>query len=457
MVMRLRFRRSEDLRDLRRLIPKGSSVVELGARDANFLEQLEPSRGLVVFDSGASSPPADLPPACGEAIEMLSGDIESHEFLSRLGGDWDFILVRDVLVWLRDCETFFDGLRLLCSPDSRVVFVSHSVLWRPFIRLSQMLGITPRAPEENVLSTTDLECFAKLADFERCCSETRQLFPFRLLIVGPLVNRLISPLPLIRRLNLRWYSSFRLLVPEPLGPQPSVSVIVPARNEEGNIMAIVERTPDLCPGMELIFVEGNSQDETHARMLEAQQRFPDRRITVLQQPGKGKYDAVKTGFDAATGEILMILDADMTVPPEDLPRFYRTILSGKGEMVMGTRLVYPLEDQSMRFLNVLGNRMFSRIFSWLLGQPITDTLCGTKVMTRRSYQRIAAGREWFGDFDPFGDFDLIFGAARLQLSIVEIPIRYQPRSWGVTQISRFRNGLTLARMVIFGYWRFKIT
>ena len=426
-----------------------------------------------MFDSGGSSPSVASPVRAAEGspevaeerefgpdgvqITYMSGDIESPEFLGGLGGEFDFVVVRDVLVWLRDCEAFLNALRAVCSHSTRVVFVSHSVIWRPLIRLSQMLGLTPQAPEENVLALTDLVRFARLSEFELCWADTRQLFPFRLLFVGPAVNRVLAPLPLIRRLNLRWYASFRPLVAEPLGPSPTVSVVVPARNEEGNILSIVERTPDLCDRMELIFVEGNSSDATHSTMLAAAEMFPHRNIKVLQQPGRGKYDAVKTGFDAATGDILMILDADMTVPPEDLPRFFRAITSGNGEFIMGTRLVYPLEEQSMRFLNIIANRMFSRLFSWMLGQPITDTLCGTKVMTRSSYGRIAAGREYFGDFDPFGDFDLIFGAARLQMSIVEIPIRYREREWGVTQISRFRNGLTLARMVLFAYRRFKVS
>ena len=221
-------------------------------------------------------------------------------------------------------------------------------------------------------------------------------------------------------------------------------------------MPLIERTPQIAERQELIFVEGASEDGTLEAMRAAKTGFPQLEIQVLEQPGRGKYDAVKHGFAAATGDILMILDADMTVPPEDLPRFYSAIASGEGEFVMGTRLVYPLEDESMRFLNILGNRLFSKLFSWILGQPITDTLCGTKVLSRENYERLAANRDYFGDFDPFGDFDLILGSARMQLTIVEVPIRYQSRTYGETQISRFRNGVTLARMVAFAYARFKI-
>jgi len=439
------------------LIPEGSSVLELGARDPAFLAELKPARGLAVFDAGARSASHALLGGSSAGVEIAAGDIESPAYLAEVGGGFDFVLVRDVLVWLRDCESFLLALREVCSPTTRVIFVSHSVLWRPLIRLSQIVGLTPRASEENVISPDSLRKLCSLADLRPCYFENRQLSPFRMVFLGPLINRLVAPLPLIRRLNLRWYATYRPAADLPLGSSPSVSIVVPARNESGNIKGIVERVPALCEDMELIFVEGNSSDDTHAQMLAQVEANPELRIRVLQQDGTGKYDAVKKGFGAAEGDVLMILDADMTVPPEDLPRFYRAIRDGKGEMVMGTRLVYPLEDQSMRFLNVIANKLFSKLFSWMLGQPITDTLCGTKVMSRSAYERIAAGRDYFGDFDPFGDFDLIFGAARLQLEIVEIPIRYREREWGETQISRFRNGLTLFRMVGFAYRRFKVS
>ncbi len=128
---------------------------------------------------------------------------------------------------------------------------------------------------------------------------------------------------------------------------------------------------------------------------------------------------------------------------------------GKGEFVNGSRLVYRMEDQAMRALNLIANKLFSLIFTWLLGQRFTDTLCGTKVLRREDYLRLKAGRAYFGDFDPFGDFDLIFGAAKLNLKVVEVPIRYASRTYGETQISRFRHGLMLLRMVVFAFLRIK--
>jgi glycosyltransferase involved in cell wall biosynthesis len=236
---------------------------------------------------------------------------------------------------------------------------------------------------------------------------------------------------------------------------PTVSVIVPARNEAGNIEQIFQRTPELGGGTELVFVEGHSTDDTYAAIERAIAANPHRRAKLMRQTGKGKGDAVRLGFAEASGDVLMILDADLTVPPESLPRFYDALVGGRGEFVNGVRLVYPMEKQAMRLINLAGNKFFGLAFSWLLGQPIKDTLCGTKVLRKSDYERIAANRAYFGDFDPFGDFDLLFGAAKLNLKIVDLPIRYRERTYGTTNINRFRHGWLLIRMVAFAAWRIR--
>ena len=237
--------------------------------------------------------------------------------------------------------------------------------------------------------------------------------------------------------------------------KPGVSIIVPARNEAGNIKAIFDRVPKMGRDTELVFVEGHSQDDTYAAIEKEIAAHPSTPSLLLRQTGIGKADAVRLGFERASGEVLMILDADLTVPPEDLPRFYEALVSGKGEFINGVRLVYPMEAQAMRSLNFLGNKFFSMAFSWLLGQPIKDTLCGTKVLWKNDYEQIAANRSYFGDFDPFGDFDLIFGAAKQNLKIVDLPIRYRERTYGTTNISRWKHGLLLMRMVAFAARRIK--
>ncbi len=208
-------------------------------------------------------------------------------------------------------------------------------------------------------------------------------------------------------------------------------------------------------GTELVFVEGHSHDQTYQVIEEYMRMYPQRRCKLFRQDGIGKGDAVRKGFANASGDVLMIMDADLTVVPEDLPRFNEVLISGKGEFVNGVRLIYPMEKQAMRFFNFLGNKFFSLAFSWILGQPIKDTLCGTKVIWKKDYETLAANRKYFGDFDPFGDFDLLFGAAKLNLKITDLPIRYRERTYGTTNIQRWKHGWLLLRMVIFSLFRFK--
>jgi glycosyltransferase involved in cell wall biosynthesis len=231
--------------------------------------------------------------------------------------------------------------------------------------------------------------------------------------------------------------------------------VVPARNEAGNIEQIFARTPEMGAGTELIFIEGHSKDDTYQAIQAAIAKHPERSTQLFRQEGVGKGDAVRLGFRKATGDVLMILDADLTVAPEDLPRFFDALRSGDADFVNGVRLVYPMEKKAMRFWNLLGNKFFSLAFSWLLGQSIKDTLCGTKVLSRANYERVAANRAYFGDFDPFGDFDLLFGAARLSLRIVDLPIRYRERTYGTTNIQRWRHGWLLLRMLLFAARRLK--
>jgi glycosyltransferase involved in cell wall biosynthesis len=235
----------------------------------------------------------------------------------------------------------------------------------------------------------------------------------------------------------------------------SVTIVVPARNERGNIENAIKRTPAFGTHQEFIFIEGNSSDNTYEEILRVQAAYPDKDIKAMRQTGKGKGNAVREAFDAATGDILMILDADLTVPPEELPKFYDALRYNKGEFINGCRLVYPMEKNAMRFLNLLGNKFFGWFFSYLLGQRLKDTLCGTKVLYKKDYQTIVDNRSYFGNFDPFGDFDLLFGAAKQNLKITEVIIRYKDREYGSTQISRFRHGVLLFEMSFFAARKIK--
>ncbi len=441
----------EDLLYLKYLIPEGERVLELGCGNGHLLADLKPSFGVGVDFSEAMIAEARKR---YPHLSFVVGDIEDHSVLSSLPGPFDTIVIVDTVGSLDDCQGLFESLHTLCTRETRIVIAYFSHLWYPALKFSELIGLRMRQPPQNVLSPANVSDLVALADFETVKTEVRLLSPFRMLGIGRLVNRFLASLPLIRNLCLRHYSVCRSLrhLDRTVG---SATIVIPTRNERDNIEAAVRRIPRFTDDLEIIFVEGHSKDGTWDEIVRVKAAYPDLDIKALRQGGKGKADAVFTGFDVARGDVLMILDADLTVPPEQLPKFWDAIKSGKGEFINGSRLVYPLEEQAMRFLNLVANKLFSIIFTWLLSQRLTDTLCGTKALRRADYERLKAGRSYFGDFDPFGDYDLLFGSAKLNLKLVEIPIRYASRTYGETQISRFRHGFMLMRMVLFAYLRIK--
>jgi len=337
---------------------------------------------------------------------------------------------------------------------TRVVINSYNPLWRPILGLGERLGLKPRKPIRNWVSPADVSNVLELAGFEVVASSTRILMPKYVPFLTWFLNGFVANLWLVNRLCVSYWIVARP-APDPLG-ELSVTVVCPCRNEAGHVRKIIERLPDMGTASELIFVEGGSTDDTRETIEREIANTPNRDISLLLQRGKGKGDAVRTGFAAAKHEILMILDGDLSVQPEDLPKFYDAIVSNRGEMINGSRLVYDMEAGSMRFLNMLGNKAFSRVFRAITGHHVKDTLCGTKVLHRDDYEAIAAERSFFGDFDPFGDFDLLFGASRLNLKIVDVPVRYGARTYGSTNISRFRHGMLLLRMTAFAFWKFRV-
>ena len=434
------------------LIGNDKNILELGCGTGQLLNALNPSRGIGV-DLSANM--VAIAQKNYPDLEFIQGDIEDKDLISSLKGPFDFIILSDTIGYIDDCEETFIALHRLCTSDTRLIISYHSWFWKPVLSLAEKIGLKMPSVEMNWLSTEDTMGFLQLADFEPVKREWHQLIPHSVFGLGVLINRFIGTLPLIRYLSLRNYIVARSMHEIGLR-EPSTTVLIPCRNEKGNIESAVTRLPQFCKDLEILYVEGNSQDGTLDEINRVIEIFPDKDIKVLVQDGKGKGDAVRKGFKYARGDILMILDADLTVPPEDLPKFYKAITTGKGEYINGTRLVYPMDDKAMRFLNFWANRTFSVIFTWLLNQRLTDTLCGTKVLTKENYNKIVANRHYFGEFDPFGDFDLIFGATKLNLKMVEVPIRYAAREYGETQISRFRHGWLLLKMVLFAYKKLKI-
>jgi Glycosyltransferases involved in cell wall biogenesis len=431
----------EDLRaTLRRWIPADASVVEVGCRTGDLVAAL-PNRERVGIAHST-----DLAAEAQRRHPEITFEVDRVERLPP-GRKFDAVICDRLCHTVTDVRAWLESLRDRLTEHGLIYLTTYNYLWEFAARAAETVGWKTPAPTPNWLSHNDFHNLFNITGLEMVRFEDRLLLPLQVPGLAPLVNRYLAKLPLVERFSLyRLYALRRRDVsatPRPL----SVSVVVPTRNEAGNVAAAIERTPVMGSSTELIFVEGGSNDGTWETIANAIKDYRGPlKLSAYQQTGQGKGDAVRLGFAKATGDVLMILDADLTVPPEELPVFYDVIARGLGDYVQGTRLVYPMQPGAMRFFNRIGNQAFSHLFTYLLQQPIKDTLCGTKVLRRRDYERLAAARHVFGDFDPFGDFDLIFGAARLNLKIVEVPVRYQERLYGSTNISRWKHGWLLLKM-----------
>jgi SAM-dependent methyltransferase len=434
------------------LIVPGSRVLEVGCGLGDLLRAVAPNNSL-----GIDASPRSIELA-RERHPKLSFDVVDVESDPLPDERFDVIILSDAIGLLDDIQTALERLRALLSPRGRLIVTYYNFLWEPALRAAERLGIKTKWPEQNWLSMADIESLLNLAGYEVFRRGTDVLLPIKIPVVSHLTNRVTAKLPAAREAALVDYFVARPVPQTQVSPLPTVSVICPCRNEKGNIREAVLRTPLMGPRTELIFVDGNSTDGTleEIEQVIAEYRGPLELRLVKQGDGKGKGDAVRKGFAAAKNDVLMILDSDLTVPPEDLPKFYRALARGKGEFINGVRLVYPMEGEAMRFLNQIGNKFFSVALSWVLEQPIKDSLCGTKVLLKRDYEEIANNRSFFGDFDPFGDFDLLFGAARLNLRIIDLPVRYRARTYGETKISRFRHGWLLLKMTAFGFRKLRM-
>jgi SAM-dependent methyltransferase len=432
-------------------IAPGQRVIEFGCGSGNLLAAVSPS-----FGRGIDLSPCMVDSARQRHPDLLfeEGDILTYRSDER----YDVVILSDLVNSLFDVQRALEVACELCAPGGRIMLNYFSHVWKMPLRWAGAPGLSSCLPDPNWLTPHDLHNLLHLAGAEPVRESVEFLFPFDIPLITTLFNRFLARLWPFRCFCLTHFVSARPIPnPRPTeGPDsPSVTVVIPARNEAGNVPQYFQRVPRMGSHTEIVIVEGNSTDDTYAVAEKEIAAHPEWDARLLKQPGKGKADAVRVGFQHAKNDVLIILDADLTVVPEDLPRFYKALVEGKGEYINGVRLVYPMEGRAMRFFNLLGNKFFSYAFSWLLGQPIRDTLCGTKVMYRKNYEMLAANRSYFGNFDPFGDYDLIFGAAKLGLKMVDMPIRYRDRTYGDTNIDRWRHGMILLKMVIFAARRIK--
>jgi SAM-dependent methyltransferase len=427
-------------------VPPGLRVLEVGCGLGDLLAAVKPARGV-----GVDFSPAMIALARERHPELEFQVADAAE--APAAGEFDYILLADLVNDLPDVQAVFERLQSVAHPRTRLVVSFFNNLWRPVLHAAAKLGLKSPTLLQNWLSTDDVKNLLLLAGWEVIKTDARILWPARLPFWSWFCNRWLAPLlpPFCFTIGL-------VARPKPR-PVPAsqyrCSVVIPARNEAGNIEDAVRRTPEMGQGTEIIFIEGHSTDDTWGEIQRVAAKYPQRTIKVLKQQSQGKGGAVREAFAAATGDLLFILDADLTMPPEELPKFYEAARSGTAEFVNGVRLVYPMEEQAMQFFNMVANKLFGLTFSWLLGQKIKDTLCGTKVLFRADYEAVAKNRAYFGDFDPFGDFDLLFGAAKLNLRMVDLPIRYRARTYGQTNIHRWRHGWLLLRMVVFAARRLK--
>ena len=427
------------------------SVLEIGCGTGEMIHEIKGKRKVGI----------DFSEKMIDIARSRFNDVEFHVMAAEqleLTEKFDLIILSNLIGFVDDIQGVFDQLQKVCHSRTKIIITYYNFFWEPFIKFAELIGIKTKTPHQNWLSQHDIRNLLLLAGFDTYRRVNSMMFPFNIPLLSPFLNRFLVRMPFFRLFALNMYS-FAKPIPnldDNVDYKYSVSIVIPARNEAGNIENAITRLPDFGKRLEIIFIEGNSTDNTWEVIQQIQKKYTATHdIKIGQQDGKGKNDAVKKGFGMATGDVLMILDADLTVAPEDLPKFYQAIASGLGDFINGSRLVYQMDKDAMRFLNLLGNKFFSFTFSWLLEQPIKDTLCGTKVIFKKDYEMLVTNRKFFGDFDPFGDFDLIFGAYKLNLGIIEIPIRYRERTYGNTNISRFRNGLVLLRMCVFAARKIK--
>ncbi len=425
-----------------------SSVLEIGCGNGDLLAKIAGSKK-VGIDFSEEYINWAKEKQSGKNIDFHVMDANNITFTEK----FDLIIISNLIGFVDDIENVFEQVKKVCHPNTKVIVQYYNSLWEPLISFAELCGLKKKTPLQNWLNSRDINNLLYVSGFDVYRNTKRLIFPFYIPILSIIFNRYLAKFPIFRFFSLNLYS-FAKPLPESneaaYKEKYSTTVVIPARNESGNIENAILRLPKFGKHVEIIFIEGNSTDDTWTKIQEIQKKYAGTHdIKIGQQKGKGKADAVREGYKIATGDILMILDADLTVPPEDIPKFYDAIASGKGDFINGTRLVYPMDKEAMRFLNYLGNHFFSWAFTWLLEQRFKDTLCGTKVMFRTDYIKLTKNRKYFGEFDPFGDFDLLFGAHKLNLKIVEVPIRYRERTYGETNISRFKHGVILLRMCAF--------
>ncbi|HYL63880.1 MAG TPA: glycosyltransferase [Candidatus Methylomirabilis sp.] len=426
-------------RMLRFIIEPQKRVLELRCETGHLLASVEPAYGVGVEISNAM---VDCAKRENPHLCFVQGDPETLE----LHDSFDYIIFSHIFDTV-DILAAFERIRRHCHADTRIVIINYNHLWEPILELASVLGLRSRFVEPNWVSENDIRGFLKLAGFRPVRKHRLILFPKGIPVLSTFMNGFLARLPGLRRLCMMQVMVARPIVEPQREEDFTVSVIVPCRNEAGNIRHAVERIPAMGRATEIIFCDDKSTDRTVHEVRRMQELYPQKNIHLIDGPGICKAENVWVGFRAARGDVLMILDADLTVMPEELPTFLHALVWSRGDFINGSRLVYPMQQNAMRLANIAGNKVFGWLFSFLLDQRIKDTLCGTKVLWRRDWLRIEGHLGSWGIKDLWGDYELLFGASKLHLEIVEVPVHYQERIHGTTKMTRvFANGVRMLRI-----------
>jgi hypothetical protein len=454
-------------------INRNKYYYELLSRLLRFL--VEPQKKVLSVRCDTGSVLAALRPSDGKGVDICTEIVEiarqrnpsfnfavafpdKNEFRELFGEDenFDYILFNDIGDTV-DVLQAFQNLKPLCRRHTRLLVTTYNHFWEPLVTFAEWTGMKVPRVEQNWLSTTDIRNLMKLAGFEALEMHRIVLLPKYVPLVSVFLNRFCARLPLLNRLCMTQVVVARLLPPPLPKEELSVSVIIPCKDEKGNVEAAVQRIPQLGRETEIIFCDDQSSDDTAEEVMRVRASYPHKKIRLEKGPGICKSKNVWTGFNAATGDILMILDADLTTMPEQLVYFLDVIASGQAEFVNGSRLIYPVPKGAMNTANMLGNNFFSGAFTYLLGQRVKDTLCGTKVLWRSDWERIRPMLGSWGTEDRWGDYELLFGAAKLNLKILDLPVHYQERIYGSTKMTKvFRNGLVMLKMCWHGFLKLKL-
>jgi SAM-dependent methyltransferase len=434
---------------LRFIVEPQSSVLQLKSETGYFLNAVNPKRGVGI---DPSTKMVEIAKTKFPHLQFEAQDIEDF----RLSDTFDYILLTGALSDVVDVQKTLLNLKHVANSRSRVVITIYNRLWQPVLSLATRLRLKIPQPTQNWLSLDDIENLLRITGYETIKHFNVMLLPKKIPVISFLFNNIISKLPLFKHLCFSHILVAKKIVSRQNYSDYSVSVIVPCKNEFGNVRDAAARIPIMGKHTEIIFCDDQSEDGTRDEILRVMELFPEKDIKLVHGPGICKAKNVWSGFDSAKGDILMILDADLTVIPEELPYFFQTIVEGAGDFINGSRLIYPTQENAMKFFNVLGNKFFSLFFSYIMGQKIKDTLCGTKVLWREDYFRLKKYIGTWGKIDLWGDYDLLFGATKTNLKIVDLPVHYFERTYGQTKMKKvILNGLRMLNISLAALFKLK--